>query len=140
LILDLSPLNKATQSLEEAVANCCDQNFISNLTPSQNKLVIAGVIQIFKFTYELCWKFIKRWLAENLGKTQVEGVTRRELFRLAATHKLINNVEEWMLYHQARNQTSHTYDEDTAKEVFVTAQQFVPHAKRLLTVLTEKND
>ncbi len=140
MVLDLSPLSKAVHLLEEAVANACDQNFIDSLTASQNKLIISGVIQNFKFTYELCWKFIKRRLTENLGKTHVDGVTRRELFRLAATHKLIKSVEEWMLFHQARNQTSHTYDEDIAKEVFETAQQFVQHSKDLLSVLSNKND
>jgi len=136
MTLDLSALNKAVHSLEEAVTNGCDQQFMSSLTPSQNKLIVSGVIQNFELTYELCWKFIKRWLAENLGKTHVEGATRRELFRLAATHKLIASVDDWMFFHQARNQTSHTYDEDTAKEVFSVAQKFVQYAKDLLRILT----
>jgi len=140
MILDLTPLNKATISLEEAVENACDQNFMNGLTQSQNKLIVAGVIQNFEFTCELCWKFIKRWLNENIGRTQVEGVTRRELFRLAAASKLISNVDEWMFYHQARNQTSHTYDEKTAQEVFVAAQSFVPHAQNLLANLVDRND
>jgi len=140
MILDLSPLDQAVHSLEDAITDSNDQKFMSSLTSSQNKLIIAGVIQNFEFTYELCWKFIKRWLTENIGKTQVDGVTRRELFRLAAKHKLIQSVDEWMLYHQARNQTSHTYDENTASEVFTVAQGVARHAKSLLSVLTEKND
>ena len=42
----------------------------------------AGVNQNFKVTYELCWKFTKRWRENNIGATYVDGVTRRELFRL----------------------------------------------------------
>ncbi len=81
---------------------------------------------------------MKRWLADNLGKTDVEGITRRELFRLAATHKLIDSVDDWIFYHQARNQTSHSYDEVAANEIFSAAQIFTQHANLLLTRLTKK--
>ena len=138
--LDLSPIKMAVKSLEEAVLNGCDATFMSSLTQSQRRLIIAGVIQNFEFTYELSWKFIKRWLSENVGSTYVDGVTRRELFRLGAQSQLIADVDEWMVYHKARNQTSHTYDEKTAQEVFETAVEFVHAAKRLFEQLEVKND
>jgi len=140
MTLDLTPLEKACSSLQEAISNASDQSFIANLSESQRKLIIAGVIQNFEFTYELCWKFIKRWLTENIGKTYVEGVTRRELFRLAATNKLIDNVDNWMFYHQARNQTSHIYDEVVANEVFNAAKSFSQQANELLASLAKRND
>ena len=58
--LDLTALQKACFSLEEAVANACDKSFINSLTDSQQKLIVAGVVQNFEFSYELSWKFIKR--------------------------------------------------------------------------------
>ncbi len=70
----------------------------------------------------------------------MEGVTRRELFRLAVSSQLIEDVECWMFYHQARNQISHAYDEAIAQDVLETAINFLPDVKKLLTVLTEKND
>ena len=140
MILDLTALQKACFSLEEAVANACDKDFIDGLSDSQQKLIIAGVIQTFEFTYELSWKFIKRWLSENLGSIQVDGVTRRELFRLAAEHQLIKDVDEWMFYHAARNQTSHIYDEKIAQEIFETSKQFTHLATSLLKILETKND
>ena len=135
--LNLTPLSKAAISLNEAVTNACDDDFINSLTKSQKNLITAGVIQNFEFTYELSWKFIKRWLSANIGNTHVEGVTRRELFRLAASSKLIDDVKTWMYYHQARNQT---YDEATAKEAFNVSITFSLEAKKLLTVLEAKND
>ena len=138
--LDLTALQKGCFSLEEAVANACDKDFINGLSKSQKKLIIAGVIQNFEFTYELTWKFIKRWLSENLGSIQVDGVTRRELFRLAVEHQLIDDVDEWMFYHAARNQTSHIYDENIAQEIFSASKQFSHLATRLLKTLETKND
>jgi nucleotidyltransferase substrate binding protein (TIGR01987 family) len=138
--LDLTPLQKACTSLSEAVTDASDQSFINTLNESQRRLIIAGVIQNFEFTYELSWKFIKRWLNENVGSTYVDGVSRRELFRLAAEHQLIDDVDEWMFYHAARNQTSHSYDEKTAQEIFDASKQFTRIAKQLLTALEIRND
>ena len=138
--LYLTALQKACCSLEESVANDCDEGFINGLSESQKKLIIAGVIKNFKVTYELSWKFIKRWLSQNLGSIQVDGVTRRELFRLAAEHQLIKDVDEWMFYHAARNQTSHIYDENIAQEIFSASKQFSHLDTRLLKKLETNND
>lgn len=76
-------------------------------------------------------------MSENIGRTSVDGVTRRELFRLAAEYRLID-VDEWMFFHQARNQTSHTYDESVENEVFDVSRQFSSVAGHLLSVLQKK--
>ena len=102
--------------------------------------VRAGVIQNFEVAYEQCFKMMKRWLAENIGRTYVDGATRRELFRLAAESRLITDVERWMDYHLGRNQTSHTYDEDTAQRVFEEATEFAHDARQLLRTLEARND
>ena len=138
--LDLSSFEKAVASLRSAINDSQDQTFISQLSASQKKLIMSGVIQNFEFTYELSWKFIKRWLSHNLGSSNVDGTTRRELFRLAAEHQLLKSVDDWMFYHQARNQTSHTYDENTAREICQAAESFLPLAQALLERLKEKND
>jgi nucleotidyltransferase substrate binding protein (TIGR01987 family) len=98
------------------------------------------VILHFEFTYELCWKFIKRWLEMNVSATAVDGVTRRELFRLAAENRLIADVNEWMRYHEARNQTSHIYQPEIAESVYNTAHDFSRAAARLLAALEARND
>jgi len=140
MILNLTPLQKALFALEEAINNATDQTFVDSLSDSQQKLIISGVIKHFEFTYEIGWKMMKRWLEENRDKSGIEGVTRRELFRLAAMSGLISDVDKWMLYHQARNQTSHTYDENRAKEIFAICQQFLPEAEKLYQNLIKKND
>ena len=117
-----------------------DRSFISGLNGKQKDAIRAGVIQNFEFTYELCWKFMKRWFEVNLGSSYVEGIARRQLFRLAAENKLIDDVNQWMEYHDARNETSHTYDEDTAEDVFETARQFSADAENLLKALEARND
>ena len=139
MILDLSSLKKAINSLEKAL-NVAAPEKLEDMPEDQQDVIKAGVIQNFEFTYELCWKFMKRWLEENVGATYVDGVTRRELFRLGAANKLIADVDQWMEYHNARNETSHTYDQDSADEIFQVAKTFFPAAKKFLDMLEEKND
>ena len=138
--LDLSSFRKAVESLKRTLEVADDKDFMAGLSDNQKDVIRAGVIQNFEFTYELCWKFMRRWLEVNLGSTYVEGVTRRQLFRLSAENKLICDIDQWMEYHDARNEISHTYDEDTAEDVFGTAREFLTDAEKLLKALEVRND
>lgn len=137
--LDLSSLRKAVESLEKTLKVADDDAFMSRLNEDQKEAVRAGVIQNFEFTYELCWKFMRRWLEVNLGPVYVAGVARRQLFRLSAEHRLLGDVDRWMEYHDARNETAHTYDESTAEDVFETAHGFLADARKLLDELEARN-
>lgn len=78
-------------------------------------------------------------MESNYGSS-IDGVTRRELFRLAAENHLITDVEQWMAFHRACNETSHTYNEKIALAVYNYAVQFLPVVKKLYQQLVEKND
>ena len=103
------------------------------------EVIRAGVIQSFSVTYELCWKFMKRWLEENVGSSYVDGVPRRELFRLAAENLLLTDVDRWMDVHQARNRASHIYDPQVAESVLVMALALLPDAIDVLQRLEARN-
>jgi len=139
MALDLSSLQKAVMSLERAL-NVAAPDRLKEMTADQQEVIRAGVIQNFELAYELCWKFVKRWLETNLSPMIADGVTRRELFRLAAENRLIDDVEQWMRYHDARNQTAHIYDLEIAQEVYETARGFVRDARKLLQALEARND
>ncbi len=138
--LVLESLRDAVAALERVVAVSDDTDFMDSVSEPVRDAVRSGVIQNFEVAYELCWKFMRRWLATNVGRTQVEGVTRRHLFRLAAEQRLIDDVEQWMRYHDARNRTSHTYSLATAREVYAIACEFTSAAKDLLERLESRND
>jgi nucleotidyltransferase substrate binding protein (TIGR01987 family) len=139
MTLDLSSLKKAVNSLDSAVEIASSDKEIKALNKAQRNLIRAGVIQHFEFTYELCWKFMQRWLEKNLGSAYIDGIPRKELFRIAAENKLIGDVKRWLDYHEARNKTAHTYAENVAKEVFKAAKLFQKDAGDFLKRLEEKN-
>jgi nucleotidyltransferase substrate binding protein (TIGR01987 family) len=138
-MLDLTSLKKATNSLRIALKVASKYAEMKEKDIDTRDTLRAGVIQNFEFTYELCWKFMKRWLENELGSASVDGLARKQLFRLAAEHHLINDVENWMEYHEQRNETSHAYDATTAEEIYESAQKFIFDAEKLLAALEQHN-
>lgn len=96
-------------------------------------------IQRFEYTYELDIKFIKRYL-ENIHPTteKVDQLNYRDLLRLATEAGLIDEVESWFAFREARNQTSHAYDEAKAKQVFEVIPSFIKKTKYFLEQLERK--
>lgn len=139
-MLEFNSLDKAISSLERALRVYKLKQGNENVSIDELETIRAGVIQSFEFTYELCWKFMKRWIEQNIGTTAADGVTRRELFRMSAENLLIDDVEKWMEFHHARNLTSHIYDSDIADEVLQFALKFLPLAEGLKESLEKRND
>ncbi len=135
--LDLSSLEKSIAALRLSTTEGAP--LFDELAPGLRETLKAGVIQQFEVAYEQSWKMMKRWLEINIGAETVDGVPRRELFRRAAESRLIDDVERWMSFHRARNETSHTYSSATADEVYRLALQFPTDAERLLTALAARN-
>ena len=73
-----------------------------------------GLIQAFEFTHELAWKTLKDFL-ESRGTSGLYG--SKDATREAFARGLIRHGEEWMAMIQARNRSSHTYNEKTAREI-----------------------
>ena len=140
LKLELGSLENAIKSLDKALIITADKILQDDINLDEIALMKAGVIQNFEFCYELCWKFMRRWIAYNIGAQIVDGVTRRELFRFSAEYGLIEDINVWMEFHRARNISSHIYDDKTAEEVYKTAMKFLNNAKILLENMEKRND
>ena len=136
--IDLSPLKKALNSLSEAIDSTTNEKFMSSLTCSQQRTMRAGVIQNFEFTYELSWKMLRRHLKNEEGDDEVTRLSRKDLYRLAAQKGFLEDPEAWFVFHRGRNETSHTYDENTAKEVYLLVLDFYPCAKALFERMTRR--
>lgn len=74
--------------------------------------------------YEQSWKVLRRWMMHYLGTQESDIMQRRQLYRLAAKHGLLNDVEGWWDLSDARNMTSHTYSPPIAHEVAAKARLF----------------
>ena len=97
-----------------------------------------AAIQRFEYTYEMCWKMMHRHLTWA-RVADVEKMGRRELFREAARSALIDDPVRWMRHHEARNATSHNYDERNAVKIFQHIRSFVDDAEGLLAELKDRH-
>ena len=123
--IDFIALDSALKTFEEAIA--------SNPTSQLEK---DGTIQRFEYTFELCWKSIRKLLLE-LGRQDVSS-SPKPLFRDAHSERLIKNIDIWFKYIDARNRASHTYNKKTADEVFNDIQDFAINSRALLEKLNER--
>lgn len=137
--LDFTSFEKAINSFKSAL-DFIDSEEFKSFSEDKKNVIKAGVIQNFEFTYELSWKFIQRYLKENINKETVEGLSRRELFKYAKEKKLIEDIDLWLTFHQARNETSHTYYQEKSEEIIKIAKIFLPEFKKLLLILKSKNE
>ena len=123
--LNLAPLVKAVDSLRDALAQ------------PKNPYTRDATIQRFEYTFELCWKVLRRYLATEAA---VDSFNIKEIFRQAGRQGIIANVESWFAYLKGRNLTSHTYNEKTAEETYQLAATFLDDAQALLDGLRRRCD
>ncbi|MFA5879810.1 MAG: nucleotidyltransferase substrate binding protein [Candidatus Margulisiibacteriota bacterium] len=75
---------------------------------------IDAVIKRFEFTYELSWKLLKAVL-EYKG---LIAKTPRDCFKEAFAAGIIDDSDAWVNMIEDRNLISHTYQEDSANEIY----------------------
>ncbi len=97
---------KALSRLQSAIELANDRGL--------SELEEQGLIQAFEFTHELAWKTLKDFLQEK-GNKEIYG--SKDTVREAFKYGLVNEGEIWMDMIKSRNRTSHTYNEETAKEI-----------------------
>lgn len=120
-----SNYTKALAKLEEAVNKAPSYGDGGTpLTISNDSflddIIKEGIIQRFEYTHELAWNVMKDFL-ENAGNNQI--FASRDATREAFSKGLIINGDIWMEMIKSRNQTSHTYNEATADEIFIKITQ-----------------
>ena len=77
-------------------------------------MYLDATIQRFEFCFELAWKLMKAVL-EYEG---IEANSPRSCIREGWKQGLISNAEAWLEMMEKRNLSSHTYDENVAREIY----------------------
>ncbi len=132
--LDSSALGKAISQLRTGLETL-------DSDPA-NLLYRDGVIQRFEFTYGLAHKMLLRFLEQNSpDPEQIEQMTFAALVRTAAESGLLKSGwNEWKLFREARNATSHTYNQAKAEEVLRVVPIFLVEAEFLYEQLQQRGN
>ncbi|MBI5448401.1 MAG: nucleotidyltransferase substrate binding protein [Gammaproteobacteria bacterium] len=131
--LDLSPFENALQSLDKV---------LKEYKKNSNEFMRDACIQRFEYCYELSWKMLKRFLeTTSPGINLIDELSFPDLIRVSNEKNLLrSDWEKWKIYRDARNATSHAYNEKKAKEVFSVIPDFYLEAEFLLNNLKKGNE
>jgi len=137
--LDLGSLRAAVQALANAIDVVSSPEF-AVADPRWRDTLVAGVVQHFEFTFELCWKMLKRQLEREMpSPSELDGLSYRELFRLGHERGLVTAVEPWFEFRELRNITANTYARDKALKVAAGAPALLSQARALLGAIEARN-
>jgi nucleotidyltransferase substrate binding protein (TIGR01987 family) len=98
-----------------------------------SELEQQGLIQSFEYTHELAWNVLKDFLEDQgLKNLYASKDSTREAFKRG----LIQNGEVWMDMIKSRNISSHTYNQDIAREIAEKIiENYVPEFSRLIETM-----
>lgn len=130
--LNLEPLQKALKQLEKGLLRSQ-----KNLDDEELR---DGAIQRFEYTYGLACHFIKRYLEYSVDTPVViDTLSFPELVRTAWEQGLLKSSwDVWHKYREARNNTSHVYDEKKAKSVYAVIPEFLAEVTYLYQQLQNR--
>ena len=130
--IDYGPLRRAMDRLREAIEE-------RERLPD-NDFVRDSVVQRFEFTFELSAAMLRRFLKTySVKQGDVHDLTFPSLIRAGSENGLLlHGWDRWYDYRQARNTTSHAYDEVLAKLATELAPVFLEEAEYLYKRLVEE--
>ncbi len=127
--LDISSFENALSTLDSILLRYKRDNYDVDIRDA--------VIQRFEYTYSLAIKMLTRFIAGQSTEA-TPAMTFNETIRQGNKLGLLNNnLEKWTEYRQKRDLTSHTYNEEAAKEVLDVIPEFKDEAYFLLNRLRE---
>lgn len=111
----LDKLTQAVEYIELNLNDADDSDDNDELQDVLDEIVKEGLIQRFEYTHELAWNVMRDY-AVYQGNNTIGG--SRDAVREALQLHLIPDGEVWMEMIGSRNKTSHTYNEETADEIY----------------------
>lgn len=102
---------------------------------SYSPIEIGGLVQAFEFTFELGWKTIKDYLYEQGIETNFPKAAIKEGFNT----QIIKDGHVWIEMLERRNELSHTYNQEVAKNaVKVINHKYYPAINQVYEYFKQK--
>lgn len=123
------------------------ENYVSNLNilvkaekeDLENEFIISGIIDKFMLQFELGWKVMKEFLKYEGSQAANTGSPREIIKAAYCIYSDYMDEDVWIEMLKSRNNMTHIYDGNAAKElVNEILNQFVPAFVRLKKGLIKK--
>jgi len=131
-MLDLSAFEKVITSLTKGLLALHNE--------PEHIFIRDACIQRFEYVYEFSYKMLRRHLeVTERHASSVDALSFPALIRPGNERGILNaDWSTWKNFREARNSTSHTYDEDKASQVLTLLPQFLEEAHHLLHELQRR--
>jgi nucleotidyltransferase substrate binding protein (TIGR01987 family) len=123
--LDLTPLVSAVGRLREGL--------LRHETEPADDQLRDGLIQRFEYTYELCHRFLRRFIQRACASPdEVDRMAFQDLIRTANQQGLLlGDWPAWHRYRDLRAWTSHTCRAEMAEQIAAAIPAFLAEAEYL---------
>ena len=137
-MIDLKPMSEAVNRLTDATR--VYEELQHQVSEPARILLRSGLIQTFEYNYGLAVSMMSRYLSSVVSDPAKRDLNVfEELIRVADEMGLVlSPFSTWKIFRQARNNTSHTYNEAKAAAVAEVIPAFEKEVKHLLARLQEK--
>jgi nucleotidyltransferase substrate binding protein (TIGR01987 family) len=116
------------QQLEKAITRLKEV-----LKEPKTDIVRDSAIKRFEFSFDLTWKTLRAYLEEKKG---IISNSPKDCFKEAYHQKIIEYDESWLKFVDLRNEIVHSYDENTAEEIYKELPNILKHIESLFNILT----
>jgi nucleotidyltransferase substrate binding protein (TIGR01987 family) len=136
-MIDYDKFEKSLKHLEMQLQNYKTAGERKELLDIDREAIAESVIQRFEICYDCIWKILKRYLSESLGIPELPN-SPKPLFRIAFENQLFSEIGQWLIYADARVDTSHDYSVEKAQITIDSAMLFARDAAALYQKMTGK--
>lgn len=122
------------EALKNALAtikNCWDVYIQKKDDALIADIVADSCVKRFEYTMETSLKLMRKYLKLFYAKDDKE-LTVNNIFRLMAGYDMVPNWENWKLYYAKRNDTSHEYNIEKAREILKIIPPFIADVEFLV--------
>ncbi len=114
-MIEYDKLKKSFIHLEKQYNNYLSMNGRNNLSQLDREGISESVVQRFETCYDTLWKHLKKYLENETGLPDVPN-SPKPVLRVAFENHIIEDIEKWIEYANARVGTAHDYSEQKFKE------------------------
>lgn len=127
--LDLTVLKNSFTTLVE-----CYNDFSVQNDEKLKTYIKDSCIKRFEYTYESAKKIMNKYLKKEYDKDE-KDLTINNIFREMYNLGLIENFENWVLYREKRNTTSHEYNLEKTYSIIEIVPKFIKDVEFLINNL-----
>jgi len=136
-MIEYDKLKKSLIHLEMQYENFLTMNQRDNLTQLDREGISESVVQRFETCYDMLWKHLKKYLEDETGLPDVPN-SPKPVLRIAFENHIVDDIEKWIDYANARVGTAHDYSEQKFKQALDKTGDFIKDAISVYCKMTKE--